>query len=246
MPSYSRTSTTLSDCTVVPVGVGHVGVVRADGVETRRQGVFAYVAERGVTQVVAERDRLGQVLVQPQRPRARPRDLRDLERVREPRAVVIALGRQEDLRLVGQSAKGLAVDDPVSVALVLGSVRVGRQRDFAAPRAVGECARGSESRSCSSASYRSRVIRSVTDRIPHRSSRPGTRPRSGTRFLRVRHHDDADERAHDRSADPRATPAQAASQPHRERRRRGASPRSPSQGRHTHVRTASTECQVRP
>ena len=55
------------------------------------QRAFARVAERRVTEVVSERDRFGQVLVQAQRPRDRARDLRDLERVRQPRAVVVAL-----------------------------------------------------------------------------------------------------------------------------------------------------------
>ena len=40
-----------------------------------------------------------------------------LERVREPRAVVIALGRDEDLRLVLEAPERLAVGDAVAVAL---------------------------------------------------------------------------------------------------------------------------------
>ena len=57
------------------------------------------VAEGGVAEVVAERDRLGQVLVEPQA-RARVRAIwRDLQRVGEAGAVVVALGGEEDLRL---------------------------------------------------------------------------------------------------------------------------------------------------
>ena len=44
-------------------------------------------------------------------------DLRDLQRVGQPRAVVVALGRDEDLRLVLQAAERLGVHDPVAVAL---------------------------------------------------------------------------------------------------------------------------------
>ena len=62
--------------------------------------VLADVAERRVTEVVAEPDRLGQVLVERERPRDGARDAGDLERVREARAVVVALGRDEHLRLV--------------------------------------------------------------------------------------------------------------------------------------------------
>ncbi len=40
-----------------------------------------------------------------------------LERVGHPRAEVVALGSDEDLRLVLEAAKGLRVDDPVAVAL---------------------------------------------------------------------------------------------------------------------------------
>ena len=79
--------------------------------------VLADVAERRVPDVVPEPDRLRQVLVEPQRPRDRPADPGDLERVREPRAVVVALGRDEHLRLVLEAPERLAVHDPVAVAL---------------------------------------------------------------------------------------------------------------------------------
>ena len=78
---------------------------------------FAGVAERRVPEVVAEGDGFGQLLVQPQHLRDRAGDLRHLERVREPRAVVIAGRREEHLRLVLQPAKRLAVDDAVAIAL---------------------------------------------------------------------------------------------------------------------------------
>jgi hypothetical protein len=52
---------------------------------------LADVAERRVAQVVAERDRLGQVLVQRERPRDGAGDAHRLERVGQPGAVVVAL-----------------------------------------------------------------------------------------------------------------------------------------------------------
>ncbi len=79
--------------------------------------LLAGVAERRVADVVAERDRLGQILVQAQRPRDPARDPGRLERVREPRAEVVALGIDEDLRLVAQTPERLRVDDAVAVAL---------------------------------------------------------------------------------------------------------------------------------
>ena len=78
---------------------------------------LARVPERRVPEIVAERDRLGELLVQPQHLGDRARDLRHLERVREPRAVVIAGRREEDLRLVLEPAEGLAVDDAIAIAL---------------------------------------------------------------------------------------------------------------------------------
>ena len=75
------------------------------------------MAERRMPEVVAKADRLDEILVERQRPCDRPGDLRDLKRVREPRAVMVALGRNEHLGLVHQPAESLAVDDPVTVTL---------------------------------------------------------------------------------------------------------------------------------
>ena len=63
--------------------------------------------------------RLGQILVEPKEAGERARDLRHLQRVREPRAVVVALVRDEDLGLVHEPAKGSGVDDAVAVAAKL-------------------------------------------------------------------------------------------------------------------------------
>ena len=83
--------------------------------------LLADVPERRMAEVVAQPDRLHQVLVQAQRPGNRARDGGDLERVREAGAVVIATGRDEHLRLVRQPAERLAVDDPIAVALKRGA-----------------------------------------------------------------------------------------------------------------------------
>ncbi len=72
---------------------------------------------RGVAEVMGERQRLGQILVEAEGPGERARDLRDLERMGEARAVMVALVLQEDLRLVLEAAEGGRVDDPVAVAL---------------------------------------------------------------------------------------------------------------------------------
>src|SRR5581483_11416678 len=75
------------------------------------------VPERRMAEVVAEPDRLREVLVQPQPARDAARDPGRLERVREPRAEVVALGIDEDLRLVAEPPERLRVHDPVAVAL---------------------------------------------------------------------------------------------------------------------------------
>ena len=79
--------------------------------------LLAGVPERRMAHVVAEPDRLGQILVQAQRPRHAARDRGRLERVRHARAVVVALRVDEDLRLALQAPERLGVDDPVAVAL---------------------------------------------------------------------------------------------------------------------------------
>jgi hypothetical protein len=76
------------------------------------------VAERRVAEIVTERDRLGQLLVQTQDFRDRARYLRNLQGVGQTRAIVIAGRRKKDLRLVLQTPERLAVDDPIAVTLI--------------------------------------------------------------------------------------------------------------------------------
>jgi hypothetical protein len=75
------------------------------------------VAEGRVAGVVAEPDRLGQVLVQPQGPCDDARDPGRLERMGHARAVVVAGGVDEDLRFPLQPPERLRVENPVAVAL---------------------------------------------------------------------------------------------------------------------------------
>src|SRR5918995_7222045 len=83
----------------------------------RVQHRLAGMPEGRVAEVVAEPDRLGEVLVQAERARHAARDAAGLERVRKPGAVVVALRRDEDLGLVLQAPERLRVHDPVAVAL---------------------------------------------------------------------------------------------------------------------------------
>jgi hypothetical protein len=100
------------------------------------QHLLPDMPERRMTEVMAQPDRLGQVLVQPQRARNGARDEAGLERVSEPRPVVVALGRHEHLRLVLEPPESLRVHDPVAVALERRPHRAVRLR-LAAARRIG-------------------------------------------------------------------------------------------------------------
>ena len=64
------------------------------------QSILASVSKGRVSQIVGQRDSLGQFRIQSQRPGDRARHLRDLNRVRQPCAIKIALMFNEHLGLV--------------------------------------------------------------------------------------------------------------------------------------------------
>ena len=99
--------------------------------------LLAGVAERRVAEVVAEPDRLDEILVQLQRPADAARDPGGLERVRQPRPEMVALGIDEHLRLEAQAAERLRVDDPVAVALERRPQPAFLLGQVASPRLVG-------------------------------------------------------------------------------------------------------------
>ena len=86
--------------TVERRGLGRAGGDSLMARETLSQSGLASVAEGRVPQIVAERDGLSQVLVQPERPRDGAGDLRHFQRMGEARAEVVALGGQEHLCLL--------------------------------------------------------------------------------------------------------------------------------------------------
>src|SRR5437763_1799394 len=102
--SRDMASPTSSPCTMSPA-------------RARIQRRLAEMPERRVAEVVPQTDRLHQVLVEPQRARDGARDLCDLQRVGEPRPVVVTLGRHEHLGLMLEPPERLGVHDPVPVAL---------------------------------------------------------------------------------------------------------------------------------
>ena len=109
-PSRSSTSTTRSECSLClkpPPSARGAAVER----------LLARVAEGRVAEIMSEPDRLRQILVQPQRPGDGAGDPARLQRVAQPRPVMVALGRDEDLGLVLQPPERLRVHDPIAVAL---------------------------------------------------------------------------------------------------------------------------------
>jgi hypothetical protein len=94
-----------------------VVIEAAVGLHEAIQGALARMAERGVSQVVCQGDGLGEILVEAEGAGQRARHLGGLHRVGEPRAVVVALVVDEDLRLVLETPEGGGVDDAVAVAL---------------------------------------------------------------------------------------------------------------------------------
>ena len=79
--------------------------------------ILASMAEGRMANIVRQAERLGQILVDAERPRNRAADLRHFKAVRQPDAEMIAIGREKYLRLVAQPAKGDRVDDPIAIAL---------------------------------------------------------------------------------------------------------------------------------
>ena len=130
MPSRSSWSTIAQR--VLVVAEADAVAPRAGTASSTR---LADVAERRVAEVVAERrSPRSRSSLSAQRARDGARDPARLERVREARAVVVALGRDEHLRLVLEPAERLGVDDPVAVALERRAQRrVRLRRERAAP-----------------------------------------------------------------------------------------------------------------
>ncbi len=66
--------------------------------------VLASMAERRMPEIMRERERFGEIVIEAESARQSARDLADFERMSQPGAVMIALIRYEDLRLMGERA----------------------------------------------------------------------------------------------------------------------------------------------
>ena len=103
---------------------------------------LASMAEGRMADIVGETERLCQILVQPQGAGEDTADLRDFDAVREAGAVMVAIGRDEDLRLGAQAAKGDRMDDPVPITLEFAA------RPRISPRVISLAIGNSRPRDC--------------------------------------------------------------------------------------------------
>ncbi len=85
------------------------------------QRILPGMAEWRMAEIVRERNRFDEILVQPQVARDRTGDLRDFEAMREPRAKQVALVIDEHLRLVFEPAKCGGMHDAITIALEFGA-----------------------------------------------------------------------------------------------------------------------------
>src|SRR6516164_6939339 len=76
------------------------------GGEAAIERALAGMAERGMAEVVGKRQRFRQILVEPERARERARDLRDLQRMGQTGAKMVAFVKDEDLGLVREPPEG--------------------------------------------------------------------------------------------------------------------------------------------
>ena len=103
-------------------------VEAAEGAQAGVERALTGMAERRMAEVVGERQGLGEVFVETQRPGQRTRHLRDFERVRQAGSVVIAFVEDEYLRLVLETAKRGRVNDAVAIAAKRAAAFAGRLR----------------------------------------------------------------------------------------------------------------------
>ena len=107
---------------VEAAGAAHRGIERA----------LAGMTERRMAEIVGQRQRLGEVLVDPKRAGDGAGDLRDFETMGEAGAVMIALVIDEHLGLIVEPAEGGRMQDAVAVARVRRA-----RRHWAAPARAG-------------------------------------------------------------------------------------------------------------
>ena len=94
-------------------------IVIDDGSTDSTPGLLKRIGrEDSRIRVVRQGNRLGQIFIQAKLPGDAAADLRDFQRMRQPRPVVVARLVHQHLRLVHQPPKSGAVHDPVAIPLI--------------------------------------------------------------------------------------------------------------------------------
>ena len=115
-------------------------VIEASAIrEASIQRALTGMTKGWMAKVVRQRQRFREILVDPKRPCQGPGNLRDLERMGEPGAKVVAFVKHEHLRLVREPTKRRGMDDAVAIPaeyIARGTCRLGMQ-PTAAPVRIG-------------------------------------------------------------------------------------------------------------
>ncbi len=89
------------------------------------QHALPRMPEGRMPQIMGQRDRLGQILIEPERPRDGPRDLAHLQRMGQPGTKMLPFMMEKHLGFVLQSPECRGMDDPIPVTLELVPRRAG-------------------------------------------------------------------------------------------------------------------------
>ena len=89
------------------------------------QRPLSRVAEGRMAEIMGQRNRLGQILVQLQGAGNGAGNLRDLQRMRQTRPVMVAFRRQKHLRFVLEPSERFAMQHPIAIPLKRGTVIAG-------------------------------------------------------------------------------------------------------------------------
>jgi hypothetical protein len=100
------------------------------------QFALARVTERRMPDVVHQCQRFHQLRIQPERRRHRSRNLRHLERVRQPVAKMIRKTHRENLRLRFEPTKRPRVHNAIAIPRIFASIFVGSFRKAPASRLI--------------------------------------------------------------------------------------------------------------
>src|SRR5260221_1842166 len=90
-------------------------VEAAMGLQAFVERPLAGMAERGMAEVVGQRQRFRQVLVETELPGQSAGDLRHFQRMGQPGSVMIALVEHKNLGFVLETAKSGGMDHPVAI-----------------------------------------------------------------------------------------------------------------------------------